>query len=75
MISFEDYNILPADEKAAIAMTQGDFVDFRYENEFRVALYRLRHFYAEVYYNSARNTIDHTQAFTSISRLAPYINL
>ncbi|MBB6107758.1 hypothetical protein SAMN05421821_101327 [Mucilaginibacter lappiensis] len=75
MISFDEYIVLPEDEKAAIAMTQGNFVDFRYEKKFRVALYRLRHFYAEVYYDGALNTIDHTRAFTKISQLAPYINL
>jgi len=69
-----EFNALPADESAAVAM-QGNFVDVRFEENLKVALYSHPDFYAEVFYDGKTNRIVRSRAFTSIKPLAAYIHL
>ncbi|WP_448698255.1 hypothetical protein ACFGVR_15660 [Mucilaginibacter sp. AW1-3] len=69
-----EFNLLNDEERAAFAM-QGNFVEVRFENELRVALYSHPNFFAEVFYDSGTNKIVRCRAFISLLPLAAYIHL
>lgn len=73
-MTLNDFNALNKDESAAIAM-QGKFIDIRYEDNFKIALYSHPEFYAEVFYDGKKNQIVRCRAFTSAVPLAAYIHL
>lgn len=54
---------------------QGKYVDMRSEGDYRILLYNLGDFYAEVFYDSSLNKISHIKGFKAISNLAPYVKL
>ena len=69
-----EFNALDTEERAAVAM-QGKFIDVRFQENLKVALYSHPEFYAEVFYDGESNRIVRSRAFTSIIPLAAYINL
>lgn len=69
-----EFNALNEEEKAAAAM-QGNFVDVRFEDGLKIALYSHPDFYAEVFYDGASNQIVRSRAFNSAAPLAAYIHL
>lgn len=69
-----EFNALDIEERVAVA-AQGNFVDVRFEEGLRVALYSHPEFYAEVFYDSEANQIVRSRAFTSAVHLAAYIHL
>lgn len=69
-----EFNALNEDDKAATAM-QGKFMDIRFDQGLKVALYSHPDFYAEVFYDGTNNRITQCRAFTSITSLAAYIHL
>lgn len=54
---------------------QGKYVDTRSEGDYRILLYNLGDFYAEVFYSIQENQISRIKGFKAISHLAPYVNL
>lgn len=69
-----EFDVLDNDEKAALAM-QGKFVDVRFEENLKVALYSHPDFYAEVFYDGSSNRIVNCRGFTSIKPLSAYIHI
>ncbi|MBD1362947.1 hypothetical protein IDJ77_03915 [Mucilaginibacter sp. ZT4R22] len=74
LMTLNDFNALNKDESAAAAI-HGKFVDIRYEDNFKVALYSHPEFYVEVFYEGKNNQIVRCRAFTSATQLAAYIHL
>ncbi|WP_439697458.1 hypothetical protein ACFGVS_03385 [Mucilaginibacter sp. AW1-7] len=69
-----EFNALNEELQATVAM-QGNFVDVRFEDNLRVALYSHQEFYAEVFYDGETNRIVRSRAFISAVPLAAYIQL
>ncbi|HEY8929542.1 MAG TPA: hypothetical protein VIM55_10150 [Mucilaginibacter sp.] len=72
-MTLREFNALNNEERAAFAM-QGKFIDVRFENKLKVALYSHPNFYAEVFYDGKYNKIVRCRAFTSITPLTAYIH-
>jgi hypothetical protein len=51
---------------------QGTYLAMRTEEHYRILLYKLDDFFAEVFYNSDKNEISHIKGFRSRSLLMPY---
>ena len=73
-MTLAEFNTVLPEERTAIAF-KGNFVDALTEKGSQVALYSHPHFYAEVFYDGKSNRITHCRAFTTLSLLAPYVNL
>lgn len=71
-MTIEDFNFLNLNEQGDIVF-KGDFLVERIEGGCRIALYRVKGFYVEVYYDTDRNEIERVEAFKSNERLVPYI--
>ncbi|MES2063463.1 MAG: hypothetical protein V4456_16160 [Bacteroidota bacterium] len=69
-----DFNVMPINEQADIAIT-GNFLGDRREGKLIVQLHRLDNFYVEVFYDPLKNEIVRYEGFTNTNRLSPYIKL
>lgn len=52
---------------------QGTYLDMRTEDSYRILLYNLGEFYAEVFYNAKTNEIAYIKGFKANSHLVPYM--
>lgn len=62
-----------SDFEQAQAVWNGTFLAHREEGLFRVILYQIDSFYAEVYYQKEQNIISHFRTFTTTRLLDPYL--
>jgi len=74
MITVLHFNAMLIDEQAKITI-KGNFIDDRIAGKLTVQLYRLDHFYVEVFYDAEKNEIIRYEGFMDTNRLAPYIRL
>lgn len=70
-----DFNALDEKSKSEAVFSTGTFVDDREEPPFKIQLYRLDHFYVEVYYDPLQNRVNQYRAFRALGQLAPYIRM
>ena len=61
-MTLAEFNALDENEQTAVAM-QGTFVDVRFEDNYKVAVYRHPYFMAEVLYDGTGNRIVSCRAF------------
>jgi hypothetical protein len=71
MITLYDF-IAMDDNGRADAAWSGTYLGERQEGELIVQLYSLPDFYAEVFYDSARNQVARIRGFKKLQLLAPY---
>ncbi len=69
-----EYNLLDPDTKSQVLWDKGTFIMTRIENPYRINLYSLSDFFAEIWYNDENGTIDEIRAFKSFTLLEPYFN-
>ena len=72
VIGIYEFNLMSDDFKAALLWDKGTFIMTRIENPYRISLYSLSDFFAEIWYNDEKGTIDEIRAFKSITALEPY---
>ncbi len=71
-IGIQEFNDLVDNSKALMLWEEGRFLKTRIENPYRINLYSLSDFFAEIWYNDEKGTIDEIRAFKSITALEPY---
>jgi hypothetical protein len=59
--------------RASIIWKEGVFIEYRDQKEYRVILYDMRKFYAELWYDSEMNHIQLARGFKKIVCLDPYL--
>ncbi len=62
-MTLNEFNLLSEDQQSTIILSEGVFIDIRFERGFRILLYHIYSFYAEVYYNPADNEIQTANEF------------
>lgn len=73
-IGIYEFNLMDDNSKAALLWGKGTFIMTRIENQYRINLYSLYDFFAEVWYNDEANSIDKIRTFKSIEALEPYLD-
>lgn len=73
-IGIHKFNDLADNFKASMLWEKGRFLMTRIENPYRINLYSISDFFAEIWYNDEKGTIDEIRAFKSFTLLEPYFN-
>jgi len=63
------------DERADLVYSQGELVVVRGSGAYRIYLYTLNRFFAEVWCRSDNNEVDLVRGFKSVDMLEPYLEL
>lgn len=71
-IGIYEFNLMDDNSKAALLWGKGTFIMTRIENQYRINLYSIFDFFAEIWFNDEKGTIDEIKAFKSITALEPY---
>lgn len=66
------FNQLSEDEQSNIIHKKGVLISVRKAQEYKVLLYQIESFYAEVYYHPTKNVIK-IESFSSTEQLHPYL--
>ena len=69
-----DFNLLPAQEKAALLYKRGVYIGKRREGNQVVLLYQLDEFYVELFYVKYRHHIQRARCSASTLVLDPYLD-
>lgn len=73
--TFQWFNRLPLPERYSVLEDEGIYLHvFRKEGGYKVALFALSAFYVEVWLNLISDELYKAQAFTSYSRLDPFLS-
>ncbi|WP_142784069.1 hypothetical protein [Changchengzhania lutea] len=67
-----EFNGLLKHDKHNHVFTKGDFIDFRFENEKRFALYAINMFFVEIEYNNLENKLQIIRSFKCGEMLSKY---
>ncbi|PSR54021.1 hypothetical protein AHMF7605_11060 [Adhaeribacter arboris] len=63
------------EERAELVCTQGELVIVRGSGAYRICLYTMGRFFAEVWYRADNNEVDLVRGFKSLDMLEPYLEL
>ncbi|MDQ3290555.1 MAG: hypothetical protein M3Q05_04625 [Bacteroidota bacterium] len=63
------------EQRAELVCTQGKLIAIRNSGAYRICLYTIGKFFAEVWYRMADNEVDLVRGFKSIDLLEPYLDL
>lgn len=66
------FNRLTEDGQSDVICRKGVLISLRREKEYRILLYQIDSFYAEVFYHQANNVIN-IESFSGTDRLQPYL--
>jgi hypothetical protein len=72
MVTLYDFHLMTLKEKAA-AVWEGTFIGDRAENNFKIQLYSMGNFFAEVFYNQDLNEIVTVRGFKTTRLIDPYL--
>lgn len=75
LMDLQEFNFMPLDERAAIALKLGTFLGVRISEEYSLVLYHLGKFFCEVWYCAENNDIVLVHGFKSKTLLEPYLEL
>lgn len=74
LATYYQFNLLSLNEKAQYTWEHGTYLATRKADVYKVNLYHLGKFFAEIFYNSNKNSIAHIKSFKSKMCLEPYLN-
>ena len=72
-MDFYQFNHCDIPGRASLIWEHGIFIEFRDQQEFRIILYDMGNFYAELWYDSDMNHVQLARGFKSINCLEPYL--
>jgi hypothetical protein len=67
------FNYQDIQGRTALIWRYGTFIEFRDEEAYRIILYDMGNFYAELWYDADMNHIKHARGFKSLACLEPYL--
>ncbi|GEO04493.1 hypothetical protein AAE02nite_21570 [Adhaeribacter aerolatus] len=67
------FNFQNYENREALVWQYGSFICFREEDDFRIVLYHMGSFFAEVWYHVPDNQIELVRGFKSRKALEPYL--
>ncbi|MDX5422415.1 MAG: hypothetical protein LPK07_10745 [Hymenobacteraceae bacterium] len=73
-MTLSQFNTYSIAARLEIIWEHGNFLAFRGRRGYRIALYDLGNFFAEVWYNPETNFISLVRGFKSKKALEPYLN-
>ena len=69
------FNYQDIQGRAALIWRYGTFIEFREEEAYRIILYDMGNFYAELWYDADLNHLKHARGFKSWACLEAYLEL
>ena len=70
-----EFNNLTLNDQCHNIWTKGTYIATRDQDVYRINLYHMKEFYAEVWYEVLSNEIQRTNSFKTLDALEPYIDL